>query len=270
MRVMIQRPGTENVELATITPEIASKWLAMNLENNRPIQEKRIKDYANDMQRGQWRIDGNTIKFNRDGRLIDGQHRLCACVQSGATFETYVIRGLELDAIQTIDRGMSRSNGQMLHMRYGVPNANAVAAALAILWRHENGILRDRSHALSGPEAERMIHEHPGMADSVMAIALGKSIAPVSILAFCHYVFSEQDKQLADVFFAKLCTGTDMVTGEPVALLRQRLIASKLTPRNKLGWSETLAIFIKAWNLTKQKRSVKILRWNEDEDFPVI
>lgn len=98
-----------------ITPEIAMEYLKLNMACNRPINARRVKELTTDIQNGNWQLNGDTIRFNKKGELIDGQHRLTAIAKSGCTVMTGVTRNIEND-VTIIDRGRIRSTSQVLQM----------------------------------------------------------------------------------------------------------------------------------------------------------
>lgn len=98
-----------------ITPEIAKEYLKLNMACNRRIDTQRVKELTTDIQNGNWQINGDTIRFNKKGELIDGQHRLTAIAKSGCTVMTGVTRNIEND-VTIIDRGKVRSTAQVLQM----------------------------------------------------------------------------------------------------------------------------------------------------------
>ena len=55
-----------------ITPKQAEKYLEENIENNRPILDRHVAVLARDMKAGNWVQNGETIKFNGTGALLDG------------------------------------------------------------------------------------------------------------------------------------------------------------------------------------------------------
>lgn len=97
-----------------ITPEIAKEYLEKNINNRKP-STSRIKMYADDMASGKWQANGDAIRFNVSGALIDGQHRLMAVVKSGVTVDMIVIRNIS-DDVTLIDRGQARTTAQTLSM----------------------------------------------------------------------------------------------------------------------------------------------------------
>ena len=81
---------TITTEIVTLTPALAAEWLNSNT-CNRPLSTLRASRYARDMKAGDWRFNGETISFTADGRLVDGQHRLTAVVESGVTIQQVVV-----------------------------------------------------------------------------------------------------------------------------------------------------------------------------------
>lgn len=102
--------GGVHATFIEITPEMASEILEMKTEfRNRKIRERTVNNYAKDMETNSWPITGDTIKFDRDGNLIDGQHRLSAIVKSGKTQKMLVVYGLDKSILTAIDIGLKRS-----------------------------------------------------------------------------------------------------------------------------------------------------------------
>ena len=66
-------------EMITVTPEIAQEFLERN-HNNRKIKPRKVDKFAYQLSQGQWITNGDTIRFDVKGTLIDGQHRLKAVV----------------------------------------------------------------------------------------------------------------------------------------------------------------------------------------------
>lgn len=99
------------LKFTTIGPEEASKILdAQRTETNyRNLKSPAVKLYEHDMKKGRWMFNGDPIRFDRDGNLIDGQHRLEAVRKSGIPQTFVVIEGLDPECAQTIDIGYKRS-----------------------------------------------------------------------------------------------------------------------------------------------------------------
>jgi hypothetical protein len=123
---------------AVVTPDLAEKWLADAAERNgnRKIRPDRVRAYADAMRAGEWQVTGAAVVFDAAGNLLDGQHRLAACVAAGRSFPTIVTFGIEPSAMSVIDSGMPRSMGDVLRFA-GITSASMVAATirLVIAWR---------------------------------------------------------------------------------------------------------------------------------------
>jgi hypothetical protein len=98
----------------TITPTKAKKILAETNVDNRSMRRTVVERYARDMANGNWRLTSDPIKFDADGRLIDGQHRLQACVEAGKSFKTAVAYGVEVIAKEAMDTGLRRTFADVL------------------------------------------------------------------------------------------------------------------------------------------------------------
>src|SRR5688572_25165711 len=112
LREIAQKAKVDPVtsEIITITPNMAEAMLGKNFKN-RNVSKGLVQAYARDMLSEDWRFTGEAIKFDVTGKLIDGQHRLLACVKAGVNFRSLVLRGLEPEAQEVLDSGRVRTAG---------------------------------------------------------------------------------------------------------------------------------------------------------------
>lgn len=123
-----------------VTPAKAAKWLTRNY-NNRNIVPGNVDYIRRQIEAGDWMLNGETIKFDVLGNLLDGQHRLTAIVQSGITVHVSVTRGLETRSRSTVDRGSKRSVAQIIQMEHGEKHATLSVAVARALRLFDHGIL---------------------------------------------------------------------------------------------------------------------------------
>lgn len=97
------------VEVETITPAMAKQYLSHNAYH-RKVKKKKVNEYVLTLQAGQWRLNGKTITFDSNGRLLGGQHRLHAVVESGISLLTLVVRGLDPALLET-----NEENNEVVH-----------------------------------------------------------------------------------------------------------------------------------------------------------
>lgn len=105
------------IGIKTFTPEIASDILANhNGQNIRKIRRSVAEKYARDMASGAWKYTWDCIAFDKDGNLLNGQHRMQAIVMSGCTVDMLVIYDAEC---VTGDIGMKRTAAEEIKGRGG-------------------------------------------------------------------------------------------------------------------------------------------------------
>jgi hypothetical protein len=96
--------------ITDITPKKAEEILTYcNTRNRRPYMGGLARMVV-DMEKGNWRVDnGDVIRFNTSGELLDGQHRLMAIQVSGATTTLMMVFNIDDTVRQTIDTGKPRA-----------------------------------------------------------------------------------------------------------------------------------------------------------------
>lgn len=120
-----------HVKLETITPSMAKRWLAVPLPpgiNQRTVSQPSV----NSLVETGILCTGDTIKIGIGGYVLDGQHRLLACIQIGKPFESAVAYDVPDDVFDVLDDVRPRSAGDKAKMA-GVINANGVVAVASIL-----------------------------------------------------------------------------------------------------------------------------------------
>lgn len=270
--------GTEPiVTVETITPDMAAKWLVGNT-HNRNVKTKAVEKYAEDMALGQWDLNGESIKFNGDGRLLDGQNRLLAVIQSKSTIRSVVVRGLAAEGQDTMDIGVSRRLSDVLTLR-GEVNCIDLAAGVVSLWRWTQD--PSDSSFTGGPsvhQALAFLAEHPNLRSSVTeAERVRKAIGlRGSIGIALHYITSSIDASDAEKFWERLVSGTNLSADDSIYLLRNALLADRSSAgklSQRMSRAKNWALCVKAWNAYREGRPVKLLVWrpggSNPEAFPV-
>src|SRR5919202_4651022 len=103
----LTREPALNLEVMTITPELAQEWLDRG-GVNRKLTRRRIDAMAAAIQRGEWQLTGEAIKLDHEGRVRDGQNRLHAIVQAGIPVRSVVARGGGGEGVDVIGTGRAR------------------------------------------------------------------------------------------------------------------------------------------------------------------
>jgi hypothetical protein len=141
LRAVARYPKTEfSANFENITPKMAKGILdEQNTANFRRLDLPRCKPIVRDIESGHWQVNGDAIRFDTNGVLLDGQHRLMACVMADKPIMTLVVRGLDPHVQITIDRGKSRTIGDELKSR-GLPYPAKLGSTLRSIWQEENGV----------------------------------------------------------------------------------------------------------------------------------
>lgn len=242
----------------TVTPSLAKQWLSKNAENNRSPKTGKIPSYARDMLAGHWNSDtGETIKFNEDGVLVDGQNRLLAVMKAGVPIDFDVARGLPRTAMQVIDSGAARTGMDVLKIANATDRARTSSIVRwLILWdakfftgqatmlKPTNTEILERYRLESGPfdaAAKR--------ATDCQNRGLGTG-TPAGV---AHFLFSRIDVELTHQFYDQYISGANLPDRSAVLALRNKMARLRI---DRLTRAEQLALFIRSWNAFREGREL--------------
>lgn len=258
---MTKEDGRPYAELETITPQRAKEWLDKN-KVNRNKRRPGISQYAADMSAGNWLVSGETVGFDVDGWLVEGQHRLLACIEADKPFETLVAYNLPRGAQDVINSGMKRSVADTLHMR-GEPNTVQLAAMLrlVIAWETDHE-LRERATKTSNSFVLRKFDEAPELYREAArqgqgAYQVSGKMASPATWGLAWVLFAKIDAHDTEDFFEMVRTGDRLGRGDPVYALRRYLNDRVI---NSAGERRAaMAVIIKAWNAYRDGTRVDVL-----------
>lgn len=270
-------------KIMTITPSMAHEWLAKNIVN-RPLSKITVKRYAQFMLKGEWELNGESIIFDIDGNLTNGQHRLNAILEASKikkdiTFVTFVTFGVSKKAIYTYDSGKKRSFADAFTLS-GINNAvrMSVIVSRELGLRHGMNVAAVRSlggesfYTISKGDCINEYNEHKDFYQ--MAARLGSQwcdknglrllTATSYATLFCHLVLDKKHPEdKVKGFFDSLSSMTQ--ERSPIMLLRAKLLKDKISQK-KMQSSMKSALIKKAWNAYIRGKEIKTLNWNEKAD----
>lgn len=262
------------VEIITVTPDMARKWLKRNV-TNRPLKRAQISRMVRALKEGRWdHLNGETLIFSDGHQLLDGQHRLEAVVEADLPITTLVVFGIQEARRSTIDTGTMRQLGDHLGLR-GHPQCKPLAAALAFLklWEQGTNLLSPARAVLLfanyDAEAETFLGHHPGLLDSVRRVARLPKLMKPAHAAVLDYLFLRQDPHLAQIWYDTMVSGHLTEPHTSFLALRERLIRDRMdgTPRLLL---ESFVYTLKAWNAERAGQHLKVFKWGKDEAVPPV
>lgn len=235
------------VTLEIISPELAREYLASLPGLQRNVRKGHVEKMAKDMRSGRFDVTGDAIRFDKNGNLIDGQHRLNACVEAGVEFTTFVIRGLDPEVYEHIDDGIKRSVRD--HVKWaGVPNPKDVSAIAGAFARVVGG-------GESRHQMVRFVQDHNAVLQSLVPIAhalkhKGWKTTPSNFVSGLLFLCLRGGCKVSEVakFAERVVDGSSLCASDPRWLLRERLMTAKagLTPDGVAR--NTAALVVAAWN----------------------
>lgn len=259
------------MRIEIITPERAAEDLKRNT-HNRPMNPGHVNKLADEMTQGNWRLNGEPVIYAQDGRVLDGQHRLMACLKAEIPFQTTVVYGVDESVFPTIDVGLRRTGSHTLAM-LGEKQPARLAAALRYVDRYLKGET-DVKKRLGNSELQEALSKHPGVRESLGYCTENYTqLMPISLLAALHYLFALRNKPKADDFVYRLVCGLGIDQDSPIYLLRERLVQNAAS-KARVSEDYLAALTIKAYNSFASGERLKYLRFREKgaspEAFPVV
>jgi len=252
--------------IETITPQQAERYLYSN-NSNRPLSKVHVDGLARAMASNEWQINGEAIKFDVTGNLLDGQHRLQAIIKSGINIKTVVQRGLDVLSFDTLDTGRVRSGADIFAL-LGTAYPKTLASAVRLL------ILVQRSASSKGRvnnhDLTVFLQQNPEIHISqdyvIPAMRKIKHAGKVrgSVAVAAHYMFSSIDAESAELFFIEM---TDISPTNHFRVLELRMTNDKIQRRTVTSVEE-FALLIKTWNAWRKGKTIKQLQWKAKEGFP--
>lgn len=253
-----------NTEIREIGPQEAAALLAMNTRN-RPLDKRRAARMAEAIKRGEWALNGDTIRVSVSGVLLDGQHRLTAILMSGMSVPTLVVEGLPDEIFKSIDVDKTtRKASDILAIR-GVKNYTTTSAIARLVFIYEasgNPFNGNPDLLPSAQQIDNLVDSRVEIQEAASRTSgrrwCMRALSP-RIAGFCDVVFTAKDADRAADFFEKLECGAGLDKGSPILLLRERLIGS-VSDKEEIKAAYKAALTFKAFRLHMDDAYVKTLR----------
>lgn len=260
-----------------ITPALAKLYLTSN-NNNRSLNKNLIKRYADAMVRGEWKMNGDSIRFSISGRLLDGQHRMSAIIESKRPIELLVIRGLAEDVFDTIDQGRKRRMADVLHIQ-GFKNNVELGSLLSLIYYHQLGDIgkMKSQYIFPFPTPQQLLcvlqKDEKAIEYSkkfFLKLRCNSRLVPSSICMYMHYVLVKKGyEKEAGVFLLHLIKGANLEDESPILWVRNYFIKLK-GDGFRIDKIYAAALMIKAWNAYIQNKKIKNITHKMKDNFPKI
>lgn len=254
-------------ERVKYTPALAEYVLSTNM-NNRNVQKRVVTTYAADMKNDRWHYNGETIKIDVDGNLIDGQHRMLAVIEAGVAVEMLTVFGLPREVRRTVDMGKARTVVDLSHMRGGL-NGTKLAAIARQLLMYEHGVYRtsgNRSYVPTKIETDDYMQEHAIELDDALHHCR-RPFMPFSGLttsmSAAYVIIMRKHPELREVikdFFTSVIDNVSLVPETGAHTLRRTLERLNKAQQG----SERVEIILRGWIAHKNGRKCHLIRTSQE------
>lgn len=251
-----------HTQIENVTPSLAAAWLERNT-SNRPLRISRVEAHVEAMKRGEWKFNGDPIRFAIDGTLLDGQHRLSAVVKSGIAQKFVVINGLPSDVFSTIDIGSNRGASDILALS-GMKHTTSMAsgARMFMYWkRNGNPATPATRHQATNTQILEFCKDNELMHRATSYVCNNKFITKfmsASIGIFIYMAISEKSESLA-VDFLDAVSAREISTKRDASLLLREKLLEMAGSRNRVSRPYKTAIVMKAFRLWQSGKTPKLL-----------
>jgi hypothetical protein len=257
-------------ETRWITPDSAKEYLELQVAN-RSLVWGVVRNYARDMLSGDWLQNGENIKINPDGFMLDGQHRMQAVILAGKMYadnpdeydEPFEGMFFEFalnipdDARQSMDIGKKRTLADEMAFE-GAENSGRVAPIVSWHMAYLNGNYTNAGGSSYRPTQAKALEFWRGNKSQYYTTMLRgydatrQGLGSTASMGTAYHILRNKfGDEIADRFWDLLVTGANMQVGHPILLLRNVLL------RKKFNRKTTFALIFKTWNSWIDGRTLK-------------
>ena len=279
--------------VARISPSDAVMLLERN-ERNRRQSKDTLNMYIKDMNEGLWKDSASQVQVSNTGKLLNGQHRLRAIVESNTSQILTITEGIDDECFRVLDVGRARSASDALSI---IDFKNSPSAASMIkfwmVWRdgiegfdmkrdqtrYENagtkGVTNNRFRRSSKAswinEVLNFAMERPNV-DHLAGLArdFNKGFRPFSSTFLGAFliqadILGHQTRGLAEEFLEKLSTGAGLSEKDPILVCRNRVSEwVALREWQSMGKGYRFQVLLITWNRWVSGKSLERFRVSED------
>lgn len=256
-----------------ITPDLARIYLD-KMGENRTVSPPKVNAYADDMRSGNWFLNGEGIKFNDLGVLVDGQHRLLAIIRANKSVEMVVVRGID-SSVELFDKGRPRTTSDTLRIG-GMEkelSSNSLVAIVKFHFRYQynNNLPSDmtvKKYIMSHEENLRKLV-------SLMRIGSKKNAPNMGAPLYCALYYALElgmPYERCERFMSILATGFYDDQKERAAIVLRNDLANKNLVSNhgnerlSLFYSTQKAFddFIRGYARVKSYKNISVATYSDD------
>lgn len=249
-----------------VSPQIAASWLQFNRPENRRMSQRQVTMLAATMLAGEYLLTHQPIAFDAFGRLIDGQHRLAAVVQSGVSVQMWVIIGADPETFGVVDTGLARRPTQFLRVKH----SNSIHGALGMIRFAETCRANDGQvpegfqFTMDVKPCLDMLSDWPEVKDHAQAadrIFRACRLPPAPLVAVLAQAARGSYPEKLGAFVEGLKSGAELTSTSPILALRRRGMEHRSGMRAFKDRVAMYGVMVKAWNAHARGAGISCLKF---------
>lgn len=259
------RPSNITTEFIEITPEMAAELLENN-SVNRKLRPRLVAAYSRDMATGLWRATGEAVKISRTGRLLDGQHRLSAIIESGVPTMMLVVRGLDDNDQVLMDQGAARTANDAVRLAGYTNSAHTSSIARWLLMCPEPSANMEQALKAKASTAQilQTLETNPDIEEAARAYNGLRTHLPGSptAIGYCWLQMHRVDPTDCSYFYTAFVDLTFKALHDPRKAALRRLQSMDKEAGSKSSKDKaiaTVSVLTRSWNA-----------WRRDEELNTI
>lgn len=264
------RDGDPIIACVHMTPETALQIINTMNDGNRRPQKSHISQIARDIRNGNWMINPDPVCFSgdpmnpQDGktRLLNGQHRLLACIEADMPIDIPIAIGVPEEAFATFDNHAKKSK------TVTTGDARVKQSSAVFQWREDMKLPYNSSERPTATEIKQTIKKHPALAEFVSQVRIKSDkssfddLTTGGVIAYFLYYASRDRPDLFDDFAEKLRSGSMLDPKNPIFTLRKKLL-EKRKGSAKASRHEALEMLFYYWEKYKKWAKKNIYKQEE-------
>lgn len=209
--------------ITTVTPDLA-KIMLNTYDGNRVIRKNWVDQLSKLISDDEFMTTHQGIAFDDNGRLIDGQHRLLACIKADKEIKVMITKGLPFEVWYALDQGILRSYSDILSVPKPLSDILGRAHRLAIGGKANPQDLLIILNSVIGKISEDLLSETKAKRKVVSSAAVKLAAVLSPCLTF--------DKEYAFAQYKALVRSDFDSMSEITKLLYKQSVSGQINPVN--------------------------------------
>lgn len=276
----VQKP-IMSVELIKVTPYLAANYLKHNSQN-RKESSRNLLFLIQQMKNDLFLENGESIVFDKNMKLTDGQHRLLAIIKSGKSYNIPVVKGVDIKSMATYDTGKNRSSGDVLSLN-GYKQSTKLSALIKTIYKYVDKGSKtaitsttNRTETLTNQQVLEYCNKNYDwlieINNNINSIYQKSTLKVLSVtnLSLIAYILGGKTPSKEVYNFIKHLCGVSKKDGTSTSYLYNRLHNSKIK-KEPLSFYWVLGMSIKSWNYyIDGNPSVRFYKFNIEQNLPKV